>query len=386
MYISENIKYVGVNDHDIDFFEGQFEVPLGMAYNSYVILDDKIAVVDSVDHRFSNEWLANIKKVVGNRSVDYFIIQHMEPDHSSSILNFLQVHPEATVVSSNKAFLMMANFYKTDCANRLAVKEGDSLSLGKHTLHFIAAPMVHWPEVIMTYDDCDKVLFSADAFGKFGANDVVDPEGWACEARRYYFGIVGKYGIQVQNVLKKVSALDIKTICSLHGPVLDGDLAPYLTAYAIWSGYQVESEGVVVAYTSVYGNTQKAAELMAKYLKEGGCKKVVLIDLIREDLHESIEDAFRYGTLVLASTTYNSDVFPKMKQFIEHLVERNYQNRRIAFIENGSWAPNATKVMKTLFASSKNLAYAENNVTILSAIDDKVEEKISLLAKELLAD
>ena len=386
MYISENIKYVGVNDHDIDLFEGQFEVPLGMAYNSYVILDDKIAVVDSVEHRFSNEWLANIKKVVGNRPVDYLIIQHMEPDHSSNILSFLQTYPEATVVSSDKAFTMMANFYKAACANRIVVKDGDSLSLGKHTLHFITAPMVHWPEVIMTYDDCDKVLFSADAFGKFGANDVVDPEGWACEARRYYFGIVGKYGIQVQNVLKKVSTWDIKTICSLHGPVLDGDLTPYLTAYDTWSGYQVESEGVVVAYTSVYGNTQKAAELMAKYLKEGGCKKVVLVDLIREDLHESIEDAFRYGTLVLASTTYNNDVFPKMKQFIEHLIERNYQNRRVAFIENGSWAPNATKVMKTLFASCKNLTYAENNVTILSAIDEKVEEKISLLAKELLAD
>ena len=386
MYISENIKYVGVNDHDIDLFEGQFEVPLGMAYNSYVILDDKIAVVDSVEHRFSNEWLANINKVVGNRPVDYLIIQHMEPDHSSNILSFLQTYPEATVVSSDKAFTMMANFYKIGCANRIVVKDGDSLSLGKHTMHFITAPMVHWPEVIMTYDDCDKVLFSADAFGKFGANDVVDPEGWACEARRYYFGIVGKYGIQVQNVLKKVSTWDIKTICSLHGPVLDGDLTPYLTAYATWSGYQVESEGVVVAYTSVYGNTQKAAELMAKCLKDGGCKKVALVDLIREDLHESIEDAFRYGTLVLASTTYNNDVFPKMKQFIEHLVERNYQNRRVAFIENGSWAPNATKVMKSLFASSKNLTYAENNVTILSAIDEKVEEKISLLAKELLAD
>ncbi len=386
MYISENIKYVGVNDHDIDLFEGQFEVPLGMAYNSYVILDDKIAVVDSVEHRFSKEWLANIQKVVGGRPVDYFIIQHMEPDHSSSISSFLQAYPEAMVVSSDKAFTMMANFYKTDCVNRIAVKEGDSLSLGKHTLHFITAPMVHWPEVIMTYDDCDKVLFSADAFGKFGANDVDDPEGWACEARRYYFGIVGKYGAQVQNVLKKAAALDIKTICSLHGPVLDGDLTPYLTAYDTWSGYKVESDGIVVAYTSVYGNTQKAAELMAKYLEEGGCKKVVLIDLLREDLHESIEDAFRYGTLVLASTTYNNDVFPKMKQFIEHLVERNYQNRKVAFIENGSWAPNATKVMKNLFASCKNITYAENNVTVLSALNEKAEEQISTLAKELLVD
>ena len=386
MYISENIKYVGVNDHDIDLFEGQFEVPLGMAYNSYVIIDDKIAVVDSVEHRFSKEWLANIQKVVGGRPVDYFIIQHMEPDHSSSISSFLQAYPEATVVSSDKAFTMMANFYKTGCVNRIAVKEGDVLSLGKHTLHFITAPMVHWPEVIMTYDDCDKVLFSADAFGKFGANDVEDPEGWACEARRYYFGIVGKYGAQVQNVLKKAATLDIKTICSLHGPVLDGDLTSYLTAYDTWSGYKVESEGVVVAYTSVYGNTQKAAELMAKCLEEGGCKKVVLIDLLREDLHESIEDAFRYGTLVLASTTYNNDVFPKMKQFIEHLVERNYQNRRVAFIENGSWAPNATKVMKNLFAGCKNITYAENNVTVLSALNEKAEEKISTLAKELLAD
>ena len=386
MYITEDIKYVGVNDHEIDLFEGQFDVPLGMAYNSYVILDGKIAVVDSVEHRFSSEWLDNVSKVVGSRPVDYLIIQHMEPDHSSSIFSFLQAHPETTVVSSDKAFKMMTNFYKEGCANCIIVKEGDTLSLGNHTLHFISAPMVHWPEVIMTYDDCDKVLFSADAFGKFGANDAVDPEGWACEARRYYFGIVGKYGIQVQNVLKKVSASDIEIICSLHGPILDGDVTPYLTAYNIWSGYQVESEGVVVAYTSIYGNTEKAAELMAKHLKDGGCKKVVLIDLIREDLHESIEDAFRYGKLVLASTTYNNDVFPKMKEFIEHLVDRNYQNRTIAFIENGSWAPNATKVMKNLFANCKNITYAENNVTILSALDEKSEEKISLLAKELLAD
>ncbi|MGN1104748.1 MAG: FprA family A-type flavoprotein [Candidatus Coproplasma sp.] len=386
MYITEDIEYVGVNDHEIDLFEGQFDVPLGMAYNSYVILDDKIAVIDSVEHRFSNEWLDNVSKVVGSRPVDYLVIQHMEPDHSSSIFSFLQAHPETTVVSSDKAFKMMTNFYKEGCANCVIVKEGDTLSLGNHTLHFISAPMVHWPEVIMTYDDCDKVLFSADAFGKFGANDAVDPEGWACEARRYYFGIVGKYGIQVQNVLKKVSALDIDIICSLHGPVLDGDVTPYLTAYNIWSGYQVESEGVVIAYTSVYGNTEKAAELLAKYLKDGGCKKVVLIDLIREDLHESIEDAFRYGKLVLASTTYNNDVFPKMKQFIEHLVDRNYQNRTIAFIENGSWAPNAAKVMKNFFANCRNITYAENNVTILSALDEKSEEKISLLAKELLAD
>ncbi|MGN0807839.1 MAG: FprA family A-type flavoprotein [Candidatus Coproplasma sp.] len=386
MYITEDIKYVGVNDHEIDLFEGQFDVPLGMAYNSYVILDDKIAVIDSVEHRFSNEWLDNVSKVVCSRPVDYLVIQHMEPDHSSSIFSFLQAHPETTVVSSDKAFKMMTNFYKEGCANCIIVKEGDTLSLGNHTLHFISAPMVHWPEVIMTYDDCDKVLFSADAFGKFGANDVVDHEGWACEARRYYFGIVGKYGIQVQNVLKKVSALDIDIICSLHGPVLDGDVTPYLTAYNIWSGYQVESEGVVIAYTSVYGNTEKAAELLAKYLKDGGCKKVVLIDLIREDLHESIEDAFRYGKLVLASTTYNNDVFPKMKQFIEHLVDRNYQNRTIAFIENGSWAPNAAKVMKNFFANCRNITYAENNVTILSALDEKSEEKISLLAKELLAE
>lgn len=386
MFISDDIHYIGVNDHQIDLFEGQFEVPLGMAYNSYVILDEKIAVVDSVEHGFTEEWLGNLKNVIGERAVDYLIVQHMEPDHSSSILGFLQAYPTAKIVSSDKAFKMMANFYGvSDASKQIVVKEGDSLSLGKHTLKFIAAPMVHWPEVVMTYDECDKVLFSADAFGKFGANDVEDPEGWACEARRYYFGIVGKYGVQVQNLLKKASALEIKTICSLHGPVLSGDLSYYLDVYRTWSSYGVESEGIVVAYTSVYGNTATAAEYLADQLRENGCKKVVLIDLIREDLHESVEDAFRYGTMVLATTTYNNDVFPRMKQFIEHLTERGYQKRKLAFIENGSWAPTAAKGMKSLFENCKEITYAENNVTILSALKEDGKAKLESLAKELTA-
>ncbi len=386
MFISDDIHYIGVNDHQIDLFEGQFEVPLGMAYNSYVILDEKIAVVDSVEHGFTEEWLGNLKKVIGERAVDYLIVQHMEPDHSSSILGFLQAYPTVKLVSSDKAFKMMANFYGvSDVSKQIVVKEGDSLSLGKHTLKFIAAPMVHWPEVIMTYDECDKVLFSADAFGKFGANDVEDPEGWACEARRYYFGIVGKYGVQVQNLLKKASALEIKTICSLHGPVLSGDLSYYVDLYRTWSSYGVESEGIVVAYTSVYGNTATAAEYLADQLRENGCKKVVLIDLIREDLHESVEDAFRYGTMVLATTTYNNDVFPRMKQFIEHLTERGYQKRKLAFIENGSWAPTAAKGMKSLFENCKEITYAENNVTILSALKEDGKAKLESLAKELTA-
>ena len=386
MFISDDIHYIGVNDHQIDLFEGQFEVPLGMAYNSYAILDEKIAVVDSVEHDFAEEWLGNLKKLIGERPVDYLIVQHMEPDHSSSILGFLQAYPTAKIVSSDKAFKMMANFYGvSDASKQIVVKEGDSLSLGKHTLKFIAAPMVHWPEVVMTYDECDKVLFSADAFGKFGANDVEDPEGWACEARRYYFGIVGKYGVQVQNLLKKASALEIKTICSLHGPVLSGDLSYYLDVYRTWSSYGVESEGIVVAYTSVYGNTANAAKYLADKLRENGCKKVVLIDLIREDLHESVEDAFRYGTMVLATTTYNNDVFPRMKQFIEHLTERGYQKRKLAFIENGSWAPTAIKGMKSLLENCKEITYAENNVTIVSALKEDGKAKLESLAKELTA-
>ena len=386
MFISNDIKYIGVNDHQIDFFEGQFEVPLGMAYNSYVILDEKIAVIDTVDRNFTAEWLSNLNEALQGRAVDYLIIQHMEPDHSSSIAEFMQAYPETKIVASDKAFKMMVNFYGfNDVSKQIVAKEGDVLSLGKHTLNFIAAPMVHWPEVIMTYDGYDKVLFSADAFGKFGANDVEDPEGWACEARRYYFGIVGKYGPQVQTLLKKAAPLEIKTICSLHGPVLSENIAYYIDIYDTWSKYAVESEGIVIAYTSVYGNTEKAAKLLADTLKENGCKKVVLIDLIREDLYESIEDAFRYGTLVLASTTYNNDLFPKMKQFIEHLVERNYQKRTVAFIENGSWAPAAMKVMKNMLSNAKEIRFAENNVTVLSSATEQNKVELQALAKELLA-
>lgn len=386
MFISNDIKYIGVNDHQIDFFEGQFEVPLGMAYNSYVILDEKIAVIDTVDRNFTAEWLSNLNEALQGRAVDYLIIQHMEPDHSSSIAEFMQAYPETKIVASDKAFKMMVNFYGfNDVSKQIVAKEGDVLSLGKHTLNFIAAPMVHWPEVIMTYDGYDKVLFSADAFGKFGANDVEDPEGWACEARRYYFGIVGKYGPQVQTLLKKAAPLEIKTICSLHGPVLSENIAYYIDIYDTWSKYAVESEGIVIAYTSVYGNTEKAAKLLADTLKENGCKKVVLIDLIREDLYESIEDAFRYGTLVLASTTYNNDLFPKMKQFIEHLVERNYQKRTVAFIENGSWAPAAMKVMKNMLSNAKEIRFAENNVTVLSSATEQNKAELQALAKELLA-
>ena len=386
MFISNDIKYIGVNDHQIDFFEGQFEVPLGMAYNSYVILDEKIAVIDTVDRNFTAELLSNLNEVLQGRAVDYLIIQHMEPDHSSSIAEFMQAYPETKIVASDKAFKMMVNFYGfNDVSKQIVAKEGDVLSLGKHTLNFIAAPMVHWPEVIMTYDGYDKVLFSADAFGKFGANDMEDPEGWACEARRYYFGIVGKYGPQVQTLLKKAAPLEIKTICSLHGPVLSENIAYYIDIYDTWSKYAVESEGIVIAYTSVYGNTEKAAKLLADTLKQNGCKKVVLIDLIREDLYESIEDAFRYGTLVLASTTYNNDLFPKMKQFIEHLVERNYQKRTVAFIENGSWAPAAMKVMKNMLSNAKEIRFAENNVTVLSSATEQNKAELQALAKELLA-
>lgn len=382
MNISDDIKYVGVNDHEIDLFEGQYTVPNGMAYNSYVILDDKIAVLDSVDARFGDEWLGHIRGAIGKKLPDYLIVQHMEPDHSANILSFMTTYPKAVIVSSKHAFVMMSQYFGTDFPERrIIVKEGDTLSLGKHTLSFIASPMVHWPEVTVTYDVADKVLFSADAFGKFGALDI--DEDWACEARRYYFGIVGKFGVQVQNLLKKAAALDIKTICPLHGPVLCENLEYHLNLYNTWSSYGVESEGVVIAYTSIYGHTKKAVELLAEKLKENGCPKVAVTDLARDDMAEAVEDAFRYGKLVLATTTYNGDIFPFMRTFIEHLVEHNYQNRTVAFIENGSWAPWATKVMKGMLEGCKNLAFAENTVRILSALNGESTAQVENLAKEL---
>ena len=381
MKITNDIKYVGVNDHDIDLFEGQYTVPLGMAYNSYAIIDEKIAVMDSVDLRFADEWIENIKREIGNRLPDYLVIQHMEPDHSSSIMRFVEAFPTATLVSSAKAFAMMKNFFGTDFTdNRIVVGEGDALSLGKHNLTFITAPMVHWPEVIVTYDSTDKVLFSADGFGKFGALDIDDE--WACEARRYYIGIVGKYGAQVQALLKKASALDIKFICPLHGPVLNENLGYYIGLYDTWSSYRPETDGVCIAYTSVYGNTKKAVELLEKELAEKGVK-VAVSDLARCDMHEAVEDAFRYSHLVLATTTYNADVFPFMKEFINHLTERGYQNRTVAFIENGSWAPMATKVMKAMLEKSKNLTYTEAGVKINSAVSDANIAEIKALAEEL---
>ena len=384
MEISKDIRYIGVNDHQIDLFEGQYVVPLGMAYNSYVILDEKIAVMDTVAEGFTHPWLDNLAAALGDRKPDYLIVQHMEPDHSASIGCFMRTYPEAAIVSSAKAFTMMKNFYGEDYAEkRVVVGEKDTLSLGKHNLTFIAAPMVHWPEVIVTYDDADKVLFSADGFGKFGALDVEDPEGWACEARRYYFGIVGKYGAQVQALLKKASALDIQIICPTHGPVLTENLGYYLDLYNTWSSYGVESEGVVIAYTSVYGHTKAAAELLAKKLADRGCPKVSLTDLARDDMPEAVEDAFRYGTLVLASTTYNAEVFPPMREFINHLAERGYKNRTVAFIENGSWAPTAAKVMKGLLEGCKGLSFAEPTVRILSALNDESEAQLDALADAL---
>lgn len=381
MKITNDIKYVGVNDHDIDLFEGQYTVPLGMAYNSYAIVDEKIAVMDSVDLRFADEWIENIKREIGNRLPDYLVIQHMEPDHSSSIMRFVEAFPAVTLVSSAKAFAMMKNFFGTDFTdNRIVVGEGDALSLGKHNLTFITAPMVHWPEVIVTYDSTDKALFSADGFGKFGALDIDDE--WACEARRYYIGIVGKYGAQVQALLKKVSALDVEIICPLHGPVLNENLGYYIGLYDTWSSYRPETEGVCIAYTSVYGNTKKAVELLEKELAEKGVK-VAVSDLARCDMHEAVEDAFRYSHLVLATTTYNADVFPFMKEFINHLTERGYQNRTVAFIENGSWAPMATKVMKAMLEKSKNLTYTEAGVKINSAVSDANIAEIKALADEL---
>lgn len=382
MKITEDIQYVGVNDRKIDLFEGQYVVPNGMAYNSYVITDEKIAVMDTVDASFTEEWLSNIKAVLNGRTPDYLIVQHMEPDHSANIANFISTYPQAKVVSSAKAFDMMKNFYGTDFTdNRIVVKEGDTLSLGKHVLHFVAAPMVHWPEVIVTYDEFDKVLFSADGFGKFGALDT--DEDWACEARRYYIGIVGKYGVQVQALLKKAAALDIEIICPLHGPVLRENLAYYLNLYNIWSSYGVESEGVMIAYTSVYGNTKKAAQLLKEKLLENGCEKVVLTDLAREDMAEAVEDAFRYGKIVLATTTYNAEIFPFMREFINHLTERGFKNRTVAFIENGSWAPMAAKTMKKMLEECKNIVFAQNTVSILSALNEKSTAQIEALAAEL---
>ena len=382
MTVTKDIRYVGVNDHEIDLFEGQYVVPNGMAYNSYVILDEKIAVMDAVDANFVQEWLGNIAAVLEGRKPDYLIVQHMEPDHSAGIDDFLAAYPDAQVVSSQKAFVMMKQFFGEDySARRVVVGEGDTLSLGVHTLHFVAAPMVHWPEVIMTYDAYDKVLFSADAFGKFGALDV--EEDWACEARRYYIGIVGKYGVQVQNVLKKAANLDIQTICPLHGPVLNENLGYYINLYDIWSSYRPEEEGVVIAYTSVYGHTKEAVELLAAELEKLGCPKVSVTDLARDDMAEAVEDAFRYSKLVLATTTYNGDIFPFMKEFIHHLTERNFQNRTVAFVENGSWAPTAAKVMAKMLEGSKNLTIAENSVRILSALSDASREQITALAEEL---
>ena len=384
MTITKDIKYIGVNDHQVDLFEGQYDVPNGMAYNSYVIMDEKIAIMDTVDKNFTSEWLANLAAVLDGRKPNYLIVQHMEPDHSASIDVFLNTYPETTVVASAKAFAMMKNFFGTDYADRrVVVGEGDTLNLGKHMLTFVTAPMVHWPEVIVTYDSYDKVLFSADGFGKFGALDV--EEDWACEARRYYIGIVGKYGPQVQTLLKKAAGLDISIICPLHGPVLTQNLGYYINLYDIWSSYQVESDGIVIAYTSVYGNTKAAVELLAQELEANGCPKVVLNDLARCDMAEAVEDAFRYGKLVLATTTYNGDIFPFMKDFIHHLTERSYQNRTIGMMENGSWAPTAVKVMTKMLEGSKNLTFTENNVKILSALNDASRAQIAALAKELMA-
>ena len=382
MTITKDIRYIGVNDHQVDLFEGQYVVPNGMSYNSYAILDKKVAIMDTVDQNFTEEWLNNIEKVLEGRQPDYLVVHHMEPDHSANIHKFLTAYPEAVVVSSAKAFTMMKQFFGTDYADRrIVVGEGDTLCLGKHTLTFVTAPMVHWPEVIVSYDSCDKVLFSADGFGKFGALDA--EEDWACEARRYYIGIVGKYGAQTQALLKKAAGLDIAIICPLHGPVLTENLGYYINLYDIWSSYRAEDEGVLIAYTSIYGHTKAAAELLAKKLEEKGCPKVTVADLARDDMAEAVEDAFRYSKLVLATTTYNGDVFPFMKEFIHHLTERNYQNRTVAFMENGSWAPVAAKVMAKMLENSKNLTYAENNVKIFSALSDESRAQIEALAEEL---
>ncbi|MBQ8213732.1 MAG: flavin reductase [Clostridia bacterium] len=382
MYITKDIQYIGVNDHKVDLFEGQYVVPNGMSYNSYVILDEKIAVMDTVDANFTHEWLDNLQNALQGRQPDYLIVQHMEPDHSANIVQFTKAYPKAAIVASAKAFVMMKNFFGTDFSDRqIVVGEGDTLNLGKHVLTFVTAPMVHWPEVIVTYDSTDKVLFSADGFGKFGALDADEP--WADEARRYYIGIVGKYGTQVQNLLKKAAGLDIEIICPLHGPVLSENLGYYLGLYNTWSSYQPEEEGIVIAYTSIYGNTKKAVLQLAEKLRANGCPKVVVNDLARCDMAEAVEDAFRYSKLVLATTTYNGEIFPFMRDFIHHLTERNYSNRTVAFIENGSWAPMATKVMRGMLEKSKNLTYTDNNVRIVSALNEESSAQLEAMAGEL---
>lgn len=382
MNITNDIKYIGVNDHEIDLFEGQYKVPNGMAYNSYAIIDEKIAIMDSVDAEFTQEWLDNIQNTLGNGKPDYLIVQHMEPDHSANIVNFVAAYPEAKIVSSAKAFAMMKNFFCNDFSDKqIVVGEGDTLSLGKHELTFVTAPMVHWPEVIVTYDSTDKVLFSADGFGKFGALDVDEP--WSDEARRYYIGIVGKYGVQVQNLLKKAAGLDIEIICPLHGPVLTENLGYYLDLYNTWSSYQAEEEGIVVAYTSVYGNTKNAVLQLVEKLQEKGAKKVILHDLARCDMAQAVGDAFRYSKIVLATTTYNGDIFPFMREFIDHLTERNFQNRTVALIENGSWAPIAAKIMRDSLEKSKNLTFTETSVKIMSALNEESTEQLNMLAEEL---
>lgn len=383
MQITNEIKYVGVNDHKIDLFEGQFIVPNGMSYNSYVILDDKIAVMDSVDQNFGDEWISNIKNIIGNKSPDFLVVHHMEMDHSANIAKFMETFPNAKIVSSKLAFVMMKNYFGTDFENRqIVVAEGSTLELGKHTLNFVAAPNVHWPEVIMSYESSEKVLFSADGFGKFGALDV--EEEWACEARRYYFGIVGKFGDAVQAVLKKLAGIEVKVICPLHGPVLTENLDYYINLYDTWSSYSVESEGVFIAYTSVYGNTKKAVEKFAEILKAKGCPKVAVADLAREDMAECVEDAFKYGKIVLATTTYTNDIFPFMKDFIHHLTGRNYQNRTIGLIENGTWNPLAAKVMTKMFENSKNITFCPTVVTIKTAMNDETVNDLEKLAEEIL--
>ena len=383
MQITNDILYVGVNDHQVDLFEGQYDVPNGMAYNSYVIKDERIAVMDTVDANFTKEWLDNIAAVLDGAKPDYLVVQHMEPDHAANIENFMNAYPDTTIVANTKTFGMMKNFFRNlDLEGRtLEVGNGESLTLGRHVLTFVFAPMVHWPEVMVTYDSTDKVLFSADGFGKFGALDV--EEDWDCEARRYYIGIVGKYGPQVQKLLKVAATLDIQIICPLHGPVLTENLGHYIEKYDIWSSYKVEDEGVVIAYTSVYGNTKKAVEILAEKLKEKGCPKVTVFDLARDDMAEAVEDAFRYGKLVLATITYNADIFPFMKTYIDHLTERSYQNRTIGLIENGSWAPNAAKVMQAKFEKSKNITWLDNTVKIMSSLSDENIEELDKMAEEL---
>ena len=382
MTITSDIKYIGVNDHNIDLFEGIYRVPNGMAYNSYVIVDEKIAVLDTVDEEFTCQWLKQVEKVLGNRKPDYLIVQHMEPDHSANIMNFMKEYPETILVASAKAFMMMEHFFGTEFTqNRMVVSDGEVLSLGTHQLIFVAAAMVHWPEVMVTYDATDKVLFSADAFGKFGALD--EEEDWICEARRYYIGIVGKYGIQVQNLLKKMAVWEIQRICPLHGPVLTENIEYYVNLYHIWSSYQPEEEGIFIAYTSIYGNTKKAAMLLEKTLKEKGCPKVVVKDLIRCDRSKAVADAFRYSKIVLASTTYNNEIFPAMREFIDYLTERNFSNRVVAFMENGSWAPVVAKAMREKFEKSKGLRFADTTVKITSALNEESRAQIEQLAEEL---